>query len=72
MSKKLKFSAVLSCLIFTSAHTLAFAQVPNVDRTQLPIKEPVLPKSTVLDARNAKAPPRFEVKAPEGAPNVII
>jgi len=26
----------------------------------------------VLDARDAKAPPRFEVKAPAGAPNVLI
>ena len=25
-----------------------------------------------LDARDAKAPPRFEVKPPEGAPNVIV
>ena len=25
-----------------------------------------------LDARNAKAPARFEVKAPKGAPNVIV
>jgi arylsulfatase len=25
-----------------------------------------------LDARNVKAPPRFEVKAPAGAPNVVI
>jgi hypothetical protein len=43
---------------------------PN--RTVLPIAEPDYPHSTVLDARDAKAPPRFEVKAPEGAPNVII
>ncbi|MGH8432437.1 MAG: sulfatase-like hydrolase/transferase, partial [Solimonas sp.] len=27
---------------------------------------------TELDARKAKAPPRFEVKAPKGAPNVVI
>jgi len=42
------------------------------DRSTLPIAEPDHPHSTVLDARDAKAPPRFEVKAPEGAPNVII
>ena len=30
------------------------------------------PTITELDARNAKAPPRFEVKAPDGAPNVVI
>ena len=30
------------------------------------------PTITELDARKAKAPPRFEVKAPNGAPNVVI
>jgi arylsulfatase A-like enzyme len=43
-----------------------------LDRTHLPIPEPKIPHSTVLDARDAKAPPRFEVKAPAGAPNVLI
>ena len=44
----------------------------SIDRTVLPIGEPDYPRATELDARNAKAPPRFEVKAPERAPNVII
>jgi arylsulfatase A-like enzyme len=44
----------------------------TMDRTILPIKEPVYPTSSVLDARDATAPPRFEVKAPKGAPNVVI
>ena len=43
-----------------------------LDRTVLPIVEPVPPSYTELDARDAKAPPRFEVKAPKGAPNVVI
>jgi arylsulfatase len=43
-----------------------------IDRTVLPIAEPEQPTYTELDARDAKAPPRFEVKAPEGAPNVVI
>ena len=43
-----------------------------MDRTVLPIPEPKPPVYTELDARNAKPPPRFEVKAPEGAPNVLI
>ncbi len=43
-----------------------------LDRTVLPIPEPKLAPITELDARNAKAPPRFEVKAPKGAPNVVI
>jgi hypothetical protein len=41
-------------------------------RRVLPIPEPSYPHSTVLDARDATAPPRFEVKAPAGAPNVPI
>ena len=43
-----------------------------LDRSVLPIKEPTFPAITELDARNAKAPARFEVKAPEKAPNVVI
>ena len=42
------------------------------DRSILPIKEPTYPAITELDARNAKAPPRFDVKAPEKAPNIVI
>ena len=38
----------------------------------LPIPEPDYPHETELDARKATPPPRFEVKAPEGAPNVLI
>ena len=48
------------------------APAGGVDRTILPIPEPEIPLSTVVDARDAKAPPRFEVKAPDGAPNVLI
>ena len=44
----------------------------KLDRTVLPIPEPKLKPITQLDARNAKAPPRFQVKAPAGAPNVLI
>lgn len=55
---------------------VAFAeeQAPNgaLDRSVLPIKEPVRAPITVLDVRDAKAPPRFEVTAPKGAPNVVI
>jgi arylsulfatase len=62
------------------SRTSAAAQPPAVgradpypvDRNHLPIPEPNIPHSTVLDARNAKLPPRFEVKAPAQAPNVLI
>src|SRR5258705_5439540 len=48
------------------------AVVVPTDRTVLPIPEPKYPHSTVFDARNATPPPRFEVKAPPSAPNVLI
>jgi arylsulfatase A-like enzyme len=44
----------------------------TLDRSVLPIQEPRRPTYTELDARNTKPPPRFEVKAPKGAPNVVI
>jgi len=50
----------------------AAAPAKGLDRTVLPIHEPTPAVITELDARNAKAPPRFEVKAPAGAPNVVI
>jgi arylsulfatase len=44
----------------------------KLDRTVLPIPEPRYAPNTTLDVRKTKAPPRFEVKAPKGAPNVVI
>lgn len=44
----------------------------TLERTVLPILEPTRETITILDAREAKAPPRFAVTAPEGAPNVVI
>ena len=43
-----------------------------IDRTVLPIQEPKRPVYTELDARNVKTPSHFQVKAPAGAPNVVI
>ncbi len=53
-------------------HTLAQSAAVKLDRTTLPIREPDYPRSTVLDARDTQPPPRFEVKAPAEAPNVLI
>lgn len=47
-------------------------KTPGIDRTVLPIAEPQPSPVTEIDVRNAKAPPRFEVKAPAGAPNVLL
>jgi arylsulfatase len=48
------------------------AATTAMDRTVLPIAEPDHPRATELDAREAKPPARFEVKAPPRAPNVIL
>ncbi len=69
---------IWGCLLGLSlgAAPLAWAQTgagtERLDRTSLPIAEPKRPAIKELDVRNAKAPPRFEVKAPKGAPNVVI
>jgi arylsulfatase len=65
---------VLGAAVIAGAFSLtAAAQAKGgPDRTVLPIQEPAWPTITELDARKAKAPPRFEVKAPKGAPNVVI
>ena len=65
------FSAVVGCG-GPRQETAGGEVATSIDRTVLPIGEPDYPRATELDARNAKAPPRFEVKAPERAPNVII
>jgi len=44
----------------------------DFDRTVLPIHEPARPTYKELDVRKVTAPPRFEVKAPQGAPNVVV
>src|SRR5215470_17815864 len=46
--------------------------VVPTDRTVLPIPEPATPPITEVDVRKATPPPRFEVRAPAGAPNVLI
>jgi hypothetical protein len=48
------------------------ATARGLDRTILPLHEPAVPAVTELDVRNATAPPRFEVTAPKGAPNVVV
>ncbi len=40
----------------------------DLDRTSLPIKEPIRPVYKELDVRNTTAPARFEVKAPKEHP----
>ena len=65
------FTFVISLVILTGFTTTALAQ-ENINREILPIQPPTREAITEMDARNAAKPPRFEVKAPEGAPNVVV
>jgi arylsulfatase len=42
------------------------------DRLQLPIAGPAPERFTAMDVRTTVAPQRFEVRAPQGAPNVVL
>jgi arylsulfatase A-like enzyme len=67
-----KFKLPLCLALLGLSLTTAALAADALDRTTLPIAEPKPETITTLDARDAKAPPRFEVKAPAGAPNVVI
>ena len=65
-------SIVLLATIFYAGTVNQQVRSQTMDRTVLPIKEPARQTYKELDARNAKAPERFDVKAPKGAPNVVV
>jgi arylsulfatase len=67
-------AARLLAALAAGALPLAAASQGNaaIDRTVLPIQEPARPAIKALDARKVKVPARFDVKAPQGAPNVVI
>jgi arylsulfatase len=71
-SQRLLLATSFVCLLLAMPAAAQQQVVLPTDRTVLPIPEPQYPHSTVLDARNATPPPRFEVKAPANAPNVLI
>lgn len=68
---KTKTLKSLIILLFISG-IVTSVSAQKMDRTILPIQPPHLEPITELDARNAEKPARFEVKAPEGAPNVVV
>jgi len=70
---------IVAVLIFSALLSGHYSQAQEkqngsneIDRKILPIQPPKHDPITEMDARNAKAPERFEIKAPEGAPNVVI
>lgn len=69
------FAWVAMAIIAISQAAIAQSEsnaTPPLDRTRLPIAEPTLKPITELDVRNTKPPARFQVAAPQGAPNVVI
>jgi arylsulfatase len=68
----LVLAAVAGCTAGTGQQASSSAPADGIDRTVLPVPDPQVATITELDVRKAKAPPRFAVKAPAGAPNVVI
>lgn len=60
------------CLAMGAACAATAMAQTGPDRTVLPIPEPQPATSNVLDVRDATAPERFQLKAPDGAPNVLV
>ena len=67
-----KFLYATFVALFTLFGGTACPAEEKLDRSVLPIPEPKRPTYSELDARNVKQPERFEVRAPEKAPNVVI
>jgi arylsulfatase A-like enzyme len=70
----MKNSSRLSAIFVLTAcfGPVGIAHAAAPDRMVLPITEPLRETTSTLDVRKATPPPRFEVKAPEGAPNVLL
>ncbi len=64
----------LACLGFHATYGQTFVDLDSmpIDRRVLPLQAPYNKPITTLDVRDVKAPPFFEVKAPQDAPNVVI
>ena len=61
-----------TALVLIASAPFAQADETPLDRTILPLREPQPPVYTEIDVRKAKAPERFEVRPPAGAPNVLL
>ena len=68
----LSLGIMMSCNTPQDKSKSTLAGTYKMDRTILPIHPPTSEPITEMDARNVEKPDIFEVKAPEGAPNVVI
>ena len=77
MNQKVPIYLML-CLIIASCNNSSekkpdISMAKNeIDRSILPIQPPASESITEMDARNVTKPERFEVNAPEGAPNIVV
>ncbi len=66
-------AALLGAAFLVQSAPVGARAADELDRTILPIQLPKPPKYDVLDVRDVKTPPVYrEVKAPAGAPNVVL
>ena len=70
--KSIQPLAIVAAIAGSFALSAPSTPAAEPDRTILPLMEPARVPTNTLDVRNATPPPRFEVKAPEGAPNVLL
>jgi arylsulfatase len=73
--KQLTIVLVISLLLFSCSQNekgSSSKQQSGLDRTILPIQPPASDPVTEMDARNVTKPEPFEVKAPKGAPNIVV
>ncbi len=63
---------LLGVIVATAGAPITVPAADQLDRTVLPIPEPKRTPSSELDVRKAPSPPHFQIRAPEGAPNVLV
>lgn len=68
----LSLGIIMSCNTPQNNSKNSLAGEYKMDRTILPIHPPTTEPITEMDARNIEKPAIFEVKAPAGAPNIVI
>lgn len=69
----IRLSIALACALALSTPLVTAAQpTGSLDRTVLPIPKPVPRLITEQDVRKARMPPRLDLTAPKGAPNVLL
>jgi len=66
------FMVFMACETKKAEPSAISSNIEGIDRTSLPIREPVRLKAKELDVRNVTPPKRFDIKAPSQAPNVIV